>query len=105
MKLPPNLGHPAVQASIRNAKEAFGGYAIDCVMQAIKDGQSATGIGAVVMTGLLDATLEQFLVWHQSQGLLLDEEAFLDLVRQRLAIAQSNVTKAYALRRAARGLQ
>lgn len=91
MKLPLNMESPTVEAEVTRAKEAFGGYAIECVISAIEHGGSATGVGALVMMGLLDATLEQFLVWHRSQGLPFDQAEFLKLVEKRFILAEANV--------------
>lgn len=90
MKLPPSMDQPSVEAAIRSAKEAFGSYAIDCVLEAQRVGGSAQGVGAIAMMGLLDATCEHFLVWHRAQSLPLDQAAFLELVTKRLALARAS---------------
>jgi hypothetical protein len=82
---------PLVETEVARAKEAFGGYAIECVISAIEHGGSATGVGALVMMGLLDATLEHFLTWHRAHGLPFDQAEFLKLVEKRLTLAEANV--------------
>jgi len=96
MKLPPNMDQPAVEAAILNAKQAFSSYAIDCVMAGIEQGGSATGLGAIAMVGLLDAALEHFALWHQSQHLPFDEEQFLAFVRERRVVPRRFVAEMHA---------
>ncbi|MBN8533875.1 MAG: hypothetical protein J0L51_07260 [Rhizobiales bacterium] len=90
MNLPANMDSPAVEATIENAKQAFGSFAIDCVLDGQRAGGSALGLGAIAMMGLLDAACEHFVVWHRAQSLPFEEAAFLGLVTKRLALAKAS---------------
>ncbi|MGL5447474.1 MAG: hypothetical protein ACRDBL_09210 [Rhabdaerophilum sp.] len=90
MRLPPYINHPAVEAVIANAKEAFDCHAFECVELVKEKVGSAIGAGAISMVGLLDAALEHFAVWHGAQDLPFDEEQFLAFVRERFKLAGAN---------------
>lgn len=91
--LPPNIHAPEAEEAVRNFKTMIASQACNVVTEAKRDGFSAIGTGSIVMMGLLDATLEHWLIWHKAQRMTLDEEAFYALVKERMFLAIANTER------------